>query len=323
MPVRNAAATVERAARSILESTLREIELIVIDDGSTDDSAEVTRQISDPRLRLVRQEALGVCAAANRGTAKAAAPVIARMDADDVSHPTRLEKQLSLLHDSGADMVGCRVRIIDALGQAVESLQRYEQWSNSLTNPGRITTMRFVELPIVNPTLMTRREVFELGFRDVAWPEDYDLCLRALGQGRTPTKVPEVLFDWIDSGDRLTRTDARYSPEAFDRCRKIHLLDGPLSGKATVDLWGAGQTGKPWLRWLQGEGFTVRHAVEVSPKKIGTRIPGVPVIADTALPPPDGTTLIIAVGAAGARELIETDLTKKGYLPGKDAWFVC
>ena len=132
-----------------------------------------------------------------------------------------------------------------------------------------------------------------------------------------------MLFDWIDSGDRLTRTAARYSPEAFDRCRKIHLLDGPLSGKTTVDLWGAGQTGKPWLRWLQGEGFTVRHAVEVSPKKIGTRIHGVPVIADTALPPPDGTPLIIAVGAAGARELIETDLTKKGYLPGKDAWFVC
>ena len=124
MPVRNAAATVQRAARSILDSTLSEIELIVIDDGSTDDSAEVARQISDPRLRLVRQEALGVCAAVNRGTAKAAAPVIARMDADDVSHLTRLEKQLSLLHDSGADMVGCRVRIIDALGQAVESLQR-------------------------------------------------------------------------------------------------------------------------------------------------------------------------------------------------------
>ena len=323
MPVRNAAATVERAARSILDSTLSEIELIVIDDGSTDDSAEVARQISDPRLRLVRQEALGVCAAANRGAAEAAAPVIARMDADDVSHPARLERQLSLLHDSGADMVGCQVRIIDALGQAVGSMQRYEQWSNSLIEPSRIAAMRFVELPIVNPTLMAKREVFELGFRDGPWPEDYDLCLRALGQGRTAAKVPEVLFDWIDSGDRLTRTDARYSPEAFDRCRKIHLLDGPLSGKTTVDLWGAGQTGKPWLRWLQGEGFTVRHAVEVSPKKIGTRIHGVPVIADTALPPPDGTPLIIAVGAAGARELIEADLVKKGYVPGKDAWFVC
>jgi len=323
LPVRDAAATVKRAARSILDSTLREIELIVIDDGSTDDSAKVVRQISDHRLRLIQQEALGVCAAANRGVAEARAPVIARMDADDYSHPARLEKQLLLLHDFGADMVGCQVRIVDALGEAVESMQRYEHWSNSLTEPGRIAAMRFVELPIVNPTLLVKREVFELGFRYGAWPEDYDLCLRALGQGRTAAKVPEVLFDWTDSGDRLTRTDERYSPEAFDRCRKTHLLAGPLAGRTEVDMWGAGQAGKPWLRWLQAEGFTVRHVIEVSPKKIGTKIHGIPVIADTELPPPDGTPLIIAVGAAGARELIEADLTKKGYIPGKDAWFVC
>ena len=323
LPVRDAAATVERAARSILDSTLRELELIVINDGSADNSAAIVRQISDPRLRLVQQDALGVCAAANRGTAEARAPVIARMDADDFSHPDRLEKQLSLLHHSGANMVGCRVRIVDALGRAVGSMQRYEQWSNSLTEPGRIAAMRFVELPIVNPTLLAKREVFDLGFRDGAWPEDYDLCLRALGQGHTAAKVPEVLFDWIDSGDRLTRTDERYSPEAFDRCRRAHLLDGPLAGKTEVDMWGAGQAGKPWLSWLLSKGFTVRHVVEVSPKKIGTKIHDTPVISDTDLPPPDGTPLIIAVGAAGARELIEADLAQKGYTPGKDAWFVC
>ncbi|HIM23496.1 MAG TPA: glycosyltransferase family 2 protein, partial [Verrucomicrobia bacterium] len=102
LPMRDAAATVERAMRSILDSTLRELELIVIDDGSGDGSAEVIRQIPDPRLRLIQQEALGVCAATNRGTAEATAPVIARMDADDFSHPARLEKQLSLLHHSGA-----------------------------------------------------------------------------------------------------------------------------------------------------------------------------------------------------------------------------
>ncbi len=323
LPMRNAATTIERAVRSILNSTLRELELIVIDDGSDDGSAEVVRKIPDPRLRLLKQESLGVCSAANLGTAKATAPLIARMDADDISHPTRIEKQLSLLYNSGKDLVGCRVRIIDALGQTVESMQRYERWSNSMTEPNQIAAMRFVELPIVNPTLLAKREVFELGYREGNWPEDYDLCLRALGQGHTAAKVPEVLFDWIDSDNRLTRTDARYSPEAFDCCRKMHLLNGPLTGKNEIDLWGAGQTGKPWLRWLQAEGFTVRHVVEVSPKKIGSLIHGVPVIADTTIPLPDGTPLIIAVGTAGARELIEANLKKKGYIPGKDAWFIC
>jgi len=323
LPVRDAASTVGRAARSILESTLRELELLVIDDGSTDNTAEVVQQINDPRLRLIQQAQSGVCAAANRGSSEARAPVIARMDADDFSHPRRLEKQFDFLQQSGVDMVGCRVSIVDTLGQAVPSLQRYQQWSNTLISPERITAMRFVELPIVNPTLMARREVFELGYRDGDWPEDYDLCLRALGQARRAAKVPEVLFDWVDSGERLTRNDPRYSSDAFDRCRRTHLMDGPLSKIREVDLWGAGQTGKPWLRWLQAKGFHVRQVIEVSPKKIGSKIHGVPVIADTALPPPDGIPLIIAVGAVGARELIETELLKKGYTPGEDAWFVC
>ena len=323
LPVRNAAATLERAVLSILDSTFRDLELLVIDDGSTDGSAEVVRKIEDSRIRLIQQEPSGVCAAANRGTAEAKAAVIARMDADDFSHPLRLEKQFDLLHSADIDMTGCQVRIVDALGQAVPSMQRYEKWSNALTKPEQIAAMRFVELPIVNPTLLAKREVFELGYSHGAWPEDYDLCLRAFAQGYTAAKVPEVLFDWIDSGDRLTRTDERYSPEAFDRCRRAHLLDSPLAEKTEVDMWGAGQAGKPWLRWLLAEGFTVRHVIEVSPKKIGTKIHDTPVIAVTELPPPDGTPLIIAVGAAGARELIEADVAEKGYISGKNAWFVC
>ena len=93
LPVRNAATTIERAARSILASTLRELELIIIDDGSTDDTTEVIRQIDDPRIRLIQQEPGGVYAAANRGTNEARAPVIARMDADDFSHPIRIKKR--------------------------------------------------------------------------------------------------------------------------------------------------------------------------------------------------------------------------------------
>ena len=323
LPVRDAAKTVERAARSILQSSFKEIELVVIDDGSTDGSPEIIRKITDSRLRLFQQGKEGICAAANRGTTEAHASVIARMDADDFSHPTRLEKQFELLHRNKVDIVGCQVKIIDIYGQAVASMQRYESWSNALTEPDQIAAMRFVELPIINPTLMAKREVFELSYRQGDWPEDYDLCLRALGKELRAAKVTEVLLDWIDSSKRLTRKDARYSPEAFDRCRRTHLIEGPLKGVKEVDLWGAGQAGKPWLRWLQDKGFHVRHIIEVSPKKIGTKIHEVPVICPHDLPPPEGNPLIIAVGAAGARELIEAELIEKGYTPGENAWFVC
>ena len=105
-------------------------------------------------------------------------------------------------------------------------------------------------------------------------------------------------------------------------CRRHYLLHGRLRRLSAVDLWGAGQTGKPWLRWLQQQGIVVRRVYDVSHRKIGNRIHGVLVCSTEDLVPPDGTPLLIAVGADGARTLIRPFITERGYLPGSDAWFV-
>jgi hypothetical protein len=202
-------------------------------------------------------------------------------------------------------------------------MRRYERWINVETlKSEQIAALRFVELPLVNPTILARRCYFELGCRDCDLPEDYDLMLRASAAGMRFGKVPEVLFDWSDGPGRLTRTDPRYSAEAFMRCRRMHLLAGPLHGVGAVDLWGVGKTGKPWLRWLQAEGIAVRRAYEVSVRKVGVRIHGVPVAHPDEMPTADGTPLVIAVGAEGARELILPHIASRGYAAGRDAWFV-
>lgn len=310
----------------MLDQTLLNIELIVIDDGSTDETSEVAQRLcqEDSRVRLLSREHRGVCAAANAGTEVAASSVIARMDADDFSHPRRLEEQLRLLREGVLDVVGCQVRIIDEAGLPVGSLARYERWINEETlEPEAIAALRFVEFPLVNPTILARREYFELGFRDQPdLPEDYDLMLRAAAGGMRFGKVPEVLFDWHDHSDRVTRTDDRYSAEAFMNCRRQHLLAGPLKGVSTVDLWGLGQTGKPWLRWLQSEGMTVRNGYDIDERKIGGTIHGVPVSHPDQMANPDGTPLLIAVGSENARQIIQPQLLSRGYSPGHDTWFV-
>ena len=266
LPVFNAAATIERAVRSILDQSLREIELIVVDDGSTDATADIVGGICDPRLRLVGCPHRGVAAAANTATELARAPLIARMDADDYSLPRRLERQVELLHRRSLDIVGCRVRIVDEDQQSASTLQRYQRWINEETIDGQqMAALRFVEFPLVNPTILARRGYFELGYRDGDFPEDYDLLLRAVEHGMRLGKVDEALLDWTDQPRRLTRTDARYSPEAFDRCRRRHLLTGPLRGARDVDLWGVGKTGKPWLKWLKSCGISVRRGYDVNP----------------------------------------------------------
>ncbi|MEZ6130633.1 MAG: glycosyltransferase family 2 protein [Planctomycetaceae bacterium] len=323
LPVRNAENTVAAAVRSILDQTHDDFELIVIDDGSTDRTAHIVADIRDKRLKLIPSQHAGVCAANNLGTAAAQSDLIARMDADDWAHPERLEQQVAYLRQHKVDVVGCKVRILDAAGQPSSTLRRYERWINEETlTTDQIHALRFVEFPLVNPTLLARRSYFEIGFEDNDLPEDYDLMLRAMAQGFRFGKVPDVLLHWTDGPTRLTRTDPRYSPTAFMECRRRHLLTGPLRDVRTLDLWGAGQTGKPWLLWLQRQGIHVRRLIDVHHGKIGQTIHGVPVIAADQLPMSDGVPLIIAVGADRTRNLIWPHVTVRGFRPGQDTWFV-
>lgn len=323
LPVYNSAISVGRAIRSVLCQTIRDIELIVIDDGSNDGTTEVVRSIEDERIRFVTMEHRGVVAAANFGTETARSPFIARMDADDFSLPDRLEKQLAYMRQHAFDVVGCQVRIVDSNGNAAQSLQRYQRWINEETLTGdQILAFRFVEFPIVNPTILAKRSYFELGFRDDGFPEDYDLMLRAADAGFRIGKVPELLFDWSDHERRLTRTDERYTSDAFMSCRRHHLLRGPLDGTEEVDLWGVGQTGKPWMRWLQYEGIGVRRAFDISPKRIGNQIHGVTIGDPDLAPPADGTPLIVAIGADFTKKTVLPQIEALGYVAGRDAWFV-
>jgi glycosyltransferase involved in cell wall biosynthesis len=323
LPVFNGARTISRAVRSILNQTLRDIELIVIDDGSTDETVAVVREFADPRLRLIQCAHRRVATAANTGTKLAFSPYIARMDADDFAYPLRLEMQLQLLHEQNLDVVGCQVRILNESYRACGSMRRYERWINEETiDASQISALRFVEFPLVNPTILARRSYFEMGFRHCDLPEDYDLMLRAAARGIRFGKVDKILFDWTDHRDRLTRTDSRYTLAAFMRCRQLHLLNGPLRDVSCVDLWGVGQTGKPWLRWLQTRNVTVRRAFDINERKVNEKIHGVGIAHPRDMPATDGTPLVIAVGSEDARTVILPQILSRGYVSGVDAWFV-
>lgn len=323
LPVFNAERTIRRAAQSILDQTWNQLELIVINDGSTDGTLEILKSIWDPRVKIISTEQQGVAAAANLALEHCSGDLIARMDSDDFSYPNRIEKQVQLLEQSGFDAVGCQVRILQNDHRCAKTMQRYENWINKETlTSEQIRSLRFVEYPLVNPTILAKRRFFELGYRAEKFPEDYDLFLRAAHQGFQFGKVPEVHFDWYDLPGGLTRTNELYSVFAFDSCRKHHLLRGPLANSHTVDVWGAGKTGKAWLKWLELGSISVRRLYDVSPRKIGQTIHGCTVEDLNALEHLDSTPLLIAVGREGARNLILGELANKGYRPGVDAWFV-
>ena len=325
LPARDAGRTIAPALRSVLAQSLRAFELVVVDDGSTDDTAAIVRALgeSDARIVLLRGPGEGIVGALNRGLARCRAPFVARFDADDLMHRERLAAQLALLEATptlaGA---GSLVRCFPRTAMK-DGLRRYEAWQNALVTADDIRRERFVEAPVVHPSMTLRREALLAlgGYREVPWPEDWDLWLRALEAGCRFEKVPRPLHLWRDGPARLTRTDARYSPGALVRARAHFLVRGPLRQRPAV-LWGAGPVGKALAKALALEGARVVAYVEVDSRKIGQVVHGVPVVPAAALPVERQAVLLAAVGAAGAREEIRREAAARGYREGGD-FFAC
>jgi glycosyltransferase involved in cell wall biosynthesis len=341
LPVFNAAATVERAVASIGAQTLREWELIVVDDGSTDGTREVLERCAsrDPRVRVLPRPHAGMVAALNAALETARSGVIARMDADDESYPDRLAEQLALLHGQPElGVVGCLVEFGgDRTASAGYAL--HVDWVNALITPAEIAVNRFVESPFAHPSVMFRREVLERygGYRDGDFPEDYDLWLRWLDAGVRMAKVPRVLLRWNDPPARASRTDRRYDPAAFFRLKaawiarwlqseRVNVSPAGNQGTALVHearrifVWGAGRPTRKRAEHLEEHGVTIAGYIDVDTKKTTHALGGTgrPVIPPAGLPPPGEIFVLGYVASRGARELVRQELTGRGYVEGRD-----
>jgi hypothetical protein len=177
----------------------------------------------------------------------------------------------------------------------------------------------FVECPIGHPTLMIRRDVLAaLGYRDVGWPEDYDLVMRLLAAGHEIGVVPRRLVAWRDGPGRLTRTSPVYAQDRIVALKAAFLADGFLAGEDRYLLWGHGGTGRALRRALAARGKHPSHVIEVHPGRLGNRIAGAPVVAPDALRELPRGRLVASVAGAGPRAIIRDFLAAIGWVDGRD-----
>lgn len=328
LPCRDAARHLPAAIASLRGQTFDDFEVLAVDDGSTDGTFGLLYSWAqqDGRVRVLQGHGRGLVAALATGLAGARGELVARMDADDLAESTRLERQVALM-DSDPRVAACGTGVEYFPPDEVrDGARRYEAWINSLVSDEDISRDIFVECPIPHPTLMIRRSVLTTvgGYRDLGWPEDYDLVLRVWASGYRMAKVPEVLHRWREAPDRLSRTDARYAPEAFLRV-KVHFLTRTLlAGGRPAVVWGAGPVGKRLALALRAAGTPIAAFVDVDPDKVGQEIHGAPVIAmddvrrfaDPRNPRRPGALVLAAVGQEGAREEIRAACRERGLEEG-------
>ena len=326
LPVFNAAEYLPVCLKSLERQTLGDFEVVAIDDGSTDGSTEILKKWgrADRRIRVIERSHRGLVPSLNDGLGECRGDLVARMDADDVAHPRRLQFQAEFLQSRPeVNIVSCLIRHFPA-HQVAQGFRLYDEWLNSLVDHDQMFRERFAESPIAHPSVMFRKKAVDEvgGYRDCGWPEDYDLWLRLFERGDVFVKVPRLLQFWRESPDRLSRTDSRYSSDAFLRCKAHFFARGPAAEGKTVILWGAGPNGKRLYRYLGEEGIVVRAIIDIDPAKIGRQIRGTPVVAPETLPDllDDRTIVVAAVGSRGARQLIRERLTGFGLREGQDFW---
>jgi len=194
MPVYNAGRFLAPAVESILAQTFADFELIAIDDGSRDGSTEVLAQLAarDARVRVLTQENRGIVATLNRALELARAPLVARMDADDLSRPDRFAKQVAYLREHP------EIAVLSGAMDVIDESGAFLHTAVFPTGPDAVASELLRRSCVCHPAVMARADVLRsvAGYRrNAQHAEDYDLWLRVAEVGRI-ANLPDVLLSY-------------------------------------------------------------------------------------------------------------------------------
>ena len=201
IPVYNRADYVCVAVNSILAQTYEDFELLIVDDGSTDDTVDVLQRYQDPRIRIERNETnQGIPITRNRGLELARGEYIALLDSDDHSYPNRLQKQVDFLDaHSNIAQVGSWCSFMDEHGNMLDKIRRQP------LRPEDIHAHMLFHCPLVNRTIMAQTETLRQYGYDTAFPrcQDYDVHSRMVGE-QAMANMADILVCGREHPGRIT-----------------------------------------------------------------------------------------------------------------------
>lgn len=210
IPSYNREKTIKKAIDSVLNQTWNDLEVIVVDDGSTDNTSQVVSQTKDNRLKYIYQKNAGACVARNRGISLASGEIIAFHDSDDLWRPEKLEIEMNALQKSGADVVFCKLVRHNSDGSTT--------YMPSDCKEGLLNPIKNL-FGIGTQTLLAKREVFTQEKFDEQMPrfQEFELLYR-ISKKHSIYCVDEGLVDYYVGADSISSNPQK----VYNACKLIN-----------------------------------------------------------------------------------------------------
>lgn len=241
IPIHNAEKYLDEAIMSVIKQSYKKIEIICIENGSNDNSLALLKYYSKiyKNLKVIHLKKASLSNALNKGINKSQGEYIARMDADDISHPKRIEKQIKFLKkNKSVSIVGTNINLIDHQGNFVRKIYyplKFKDLKKKLE----------VDSYIAHPSVMMRKEIFKKlkGYRFQFCPaEDYDLWLRALHHFKIEN-MKEFLLNYREHSSKMgsvmelqTILGATYARELYFKRIKLKIQKEKIKFNRLVSI---------------------------------------------------------------------------------------
>lgn len=325
-PFKNTETYLAKCLDSIQNQTYTNWELLIVDDGSTDNSYEIVSKYSkkDNRIKLFKNEGSGIIEALRLALSKSSGEFVTRMDSDDIMTPNKLEVMVNSLQTYGKGHVAVGlVKYFSDRGIS-DGYSKYEQWLNKLTETGTNYSEIYKECVIPSPCWMTYREDLIVceAFTPNRYPEDYDLTFRFYKYGLKCIPCDQLLHHWRDYDTRTSRTHEHYAQNYFLDIKLHYFLELDYDNSRPLSIWGAGFKGKSIAKSLVDKGIPF-HWICDNPKKINKHIYNQSLKAFNHLSTLRNPQSIITVANAKAQEDIRAYLHQQGMESMIDYFFFC
>lgn len=325
-PFKNTAKFLSECLDSICVQTYTNWELIIVDDGSTDESFDIVSSYSekDSRIKLFKNKGNGIIEALRLAFNNSTGDYITRMDSDDIMYPEKLDVLLSQLESFGRKHIAVGlVRYFNEDG-IKDGYKNYEAWINNLTKNGDNFFEIYKECVIPSPCWMLHRDDLITcdAFNLECYPEDYDLAFRFYKQKLICIPCDKVIHHWRDYATRTSRTHVHYAENHFIDLKLHYFLQLDYDQTRPLVIWGAGKKGKTIVKKLIEFKIPFEWICD-NPYKIGKCIYGQELHSLNYLENLNKPQSIITVANKDAQKEIKVYFFEQQMKPMLDYFFFC